>query len=86
MPKIHSPRWMEPITIKANYVLPGGLEIIRKTRLPSDADVNFHKSQAKGDTVCFSLKLFISTWGSRRKKMIVYEYQNVFIYDVFFVL
>lgn len=47
MPKISSPRRMEPITIKANYVLLGGLEINWKMWLSSDADVNFHKSRPK---------------------------------------
>ena len=59
---------MEPITIKANYVLPGGLEIIRKTRLPSDADVNFHKSQAKGDTVCFFTEIIHQHMGLQEKE------------------
>lgn len=68
MPKITSPRWMEPITIKVNYVLLGGLEINRKMWLSSDADVNFHKSRPKGDRVCFALKLFISTHGSSKHK------------------
>lgn len=55
-----SPRWIEPITIKTNYVLLGGLEINSKMCLSSEGDVHFHRSRPKGDGVCFlHLELFI---------------------------
>lgn len=80
MPKNLSPRWIEPITIKTNYVLLGGLEINSKMLLSSEEDVHFHKSRPKSDRESFSflLKLFINILGSSKYKQ--YHYTKDFFY------